>query len=63
MYAEMKWKTIAVSSLQGNTNEMLPEYERLYTKHLAKTLIIIAIVVKPQYNAPVIDFISSKKNV
>lgn len=36
MYAEMKWKTIAVSSLQGNTNEMLPEYERLYTKHLSQ---------------------------
>jgi O-antigen polymerase len=29
--AEIKWKTIAMSSLSGNTEEMLPEYERLYT--------------------------------
>lgn len=36
MYAEMKWKTIAVSSLQGNTDKMLPEYERLYTQHLSQ---------------------------
>ncbi len=29
--AEIKWKTIAMSSLSGNTEEMLPEYERLYS--------------------------------
>lgn len=27
---EMKWKTIAVNSLRGNTQKMLPEYEKLY---------------------------------
>lgn len=27
---EMKWKTIAMSSLKGNTEEMLPEYRKLY---------------------------------
>lgn len=30
LQAEMKWKTIAVSSLAGNTEEMLPKYEKLY---------------------------------
>jgi O-antigen ligase len=29
--AEMKWKTIAESSLAGNTEKMLPEYEKLYS--------------------------------
>lgn len=29
--AEMKWKTIAMSSLMGNTEKMLPEYEKLYS--------------------------------
>ncbi|WP_157666449.1 O-antigen ligase family protein [Alkalitalea saponilacus] len=33
---EMKWKTIAINSLQGNTLEMLPEYERLYSTMLKK---------------------------
>jgi O-antigen ligase len=28
--AELKWKTIAMSSLRGNTEEMLPEYKELY---------------------------------
>ncbi|MGV8090431.1 MAG: O-antigen ligase family protein [Mangrovibacterium sp.] len=30
MYNEMQWKTIAVKSLQGQTQQMLPQYERLY---------------------------------
>lgn len=34
--AEMKWKSIAVSSLKGNTEEMLPEYERLYCNSLMR---------------------------
>jgi O-antigen ligase len=29
--AEMKWKTIAMNSLNGNTEEMLPEYDKLYS--------------------------------
>jgi O-antigen polymerase len=36
MRAEIKWKTIAVNSLQGNTEEMLPKYEILYSKHLSR---------------------------
>ncbi len=32
--AEIRWKTIAVSSLQGNTEAMLPEYEKLYLTSL-----------------------------
>jgi len=32
--AEMKWKTIAVNSLRGNTEGMLPEYEKLYSTSL-----------------------------
>ncbi len=32
--AEIKWKTIAVSSLRGNTEEMLPEYEKLFSTSL-----------------------------
>lgn len=32
--AEMKWKTIAMSSLRGNIEEMLPEYEKLYSTSL-----------------------------
>lgn len=31
LQAEMKWKKIAVCSLAGNTEEMLPEYEKLYS--------------------------------
>jgi len=31
MSAEIKWKTIAVNSLRGNTEEMLPEYKKLYS--------------------------------
>ncbi len=34
MRAEIKWKTIAMSSLGGNTEEMLPEYENLYSTSL-----------------------------
>lgn len=34
--AEIKWKTIAINSLQGNTEEMLPEYEILYLKYLTQ---------------------------
>lgn len=36
MRAEIKWKTIAVNSLHGNTEEMLPEYEILYSKYLTQ---------------------------
>lgn len=32
--AEIKWKTIAVNSLRGNTGKMLPEYEKLYSTSL-----------------------------
>jgi O-antigen polymerase len=32
--AEIKWKTIAVNSLSGNTEEMLPEYEKLHSTAL-----------------------------
>ena len=32
--AEIKWKTTAVNSLRGNTEEMLPEYEKLYLTSL-----------------------------
>ncbi len=32
--AEIKWKTIAVSSLRGKTEKMLPEYEKLYSTSL-----------------------------
>jgi len=35
--AEIKWKTIAVSSLRGNTDEMLPEYGKLYSTLLKQT--------------------------
>lgn len=31
VHAEIRWKTIAVCSLRGNTEEMLPEYEKLYS--------------------------------
>jgi O-antigen ligase len=34
--AEIHWKTIAVNSLRGNTHEMLPEYEKLYSKSLIR---------------------------
>lgn len=34
--AEMKWKTIAMSSLRGNTEEMLPEYRKLYLSGLKR---------------------------
>ena len=34
--AEIKWKTIAKNSLRGNTKEMLPEYEKLYTTILKR---------------------------
>jgi O-antigen ligase len=32
--SEIKWKSIAMKSLAGNTEEMLPEYEKLYSKTL-----------------------------
>jgi len=32
--AEMKWKTIAMNSLRGNTKKMLPEYKKLYSTSL-----------------------------
>jgi len=32
--SEMKWKTIAMNSLRGNTEGMLPEYEKLYSTSL-----------------------------
>ncbi len=32
--AEMKWKTIAINSLRGNTEKMLPEYKKLYSTSL-----------------------------
>nr|WP_319998902.1 O-antigen ligase family protein [uncultured Draconibacterium sp.] len=32
--AEIKWKTIAMNSLRGNTEKMLPEYEKLYSTSL-----------------------------
>ena len=34
--AEMKWKTIAMSSLKGNTEKMLPEYRKLYLSGLKR---------------------------
>ncbi|MGV8090420.1 MAG: O-antigen ligase family protein [Mangrovibacterium sp.] len=34
--AEMKWKTIAINSLRGDTEKMLPEYERLYSTLLKR---------------------------
>ena len=33
---EIKWKTIAVNSLRGNTEKMLPEYEKLYSTSLKR---------------------------
>lgn len=36
MSAEIKWKTIAVNSLGGNTEEMLPEYTKLYSTVLKR---------------------------
>ncbi|WP_372775263.1 O-antigen ligase family protein [Mangrovibacterium sp.] len=34
--AEIKWKTIAMRSLRGNTEKMLPEYEKLYLTSLKR---------------------------
>ncbi|MCE5227866.1 MAG: O-antigen ligase family protein [Porphyromonadaceae bacterium] len=34
--AEKKWKTIAISSLRGNTGKMLPEYRKLYLTSFLK---------------------------
>ena len=34
--AEIHWKTIAVNSLRGNTQEMIPEYEKLYSTSLIR---------------------------
>jgi O-antigen ligase len=34
--AEIKWKTIAMSSLRGHTEDILPEYERLYSTSMKK---------------------------
>jgi O-antigen polymerase len=34
--AEIKWKTIAMSSLRGDTEEMLPEYRKLYLSGLKR---------------------------
>jgi hypothetical protein len=34
---EMKWKTIAMNSLRGNTEKMLPEYKKLYSTSLKQT--------------------------
>ncbi|WP_320167764.1 O-antigen ligase family protein [Mangrovibacterium marinum] len=34
--AEIKWKAIAVNSLRGNTEKMLPEYEMLYSTSLKR---------------------------
>ena len=34
--AEKKWKTIAMSSLRGNTEKMLPEYRKLYLAFLKR---------------------------
>ena len=34
--AEIKWKTIAVNSLRGDTGAMLPEYEKLYSTSLKR---------------------------
>ncbi len=34
MRAEIKWKEIAINSLRGRTEEMLPEYEKLYSTSL-----------------------------
>lgn len=34
--AEIKWKTIAVNSFRGKTEEMLPEYNKLYSKSLKR---------------------------
>ncbi len=34
--AEKKWKTIAISSLRGNTEKMLPRYRRLYFAFLKR---------------------------
>ncbi|PCH70294.1 MAG: hypothetical protein COC06_05250 [Bacteroidales bacterium] len=31
---EIRWKTIALNSLKGNTEKMLPEYEKLYSASL-----------------------------
>ena len=36
MSAEIKWKTIALNSLGGNTEEMLPEYKKLYSTVLRR---------------------------
>ncbi len=33
---EIKWKTIAISSLRGNTEDMLPEYKKLYSTFLKR---------------------------
>ncbi len=40
MHNEMKWKNIAVNSLQGKTKEMLPQYEKLYPKLHRKALFL-----------------------
>ena len=34
--AEIHWKSIAVNSLRGNTQEMIPEYEKLYSTSLIR---------------------------
>ncbi len=39
--AEIKWKTIAVSSLRGSTEIMLPEYEKLHSTPLKRVLTLI----------------------
>lgn len=36
MSAEIKWKTIAVNSLRGDTEEMLQEYKKLYSTVLKR---------------------------
>lgn len=36
--AEIKWKTIAINSLRGNSEKMLPEYEKLYSTSLKQNL-------------------------
>lgn len=39
--SEIKWKTIAISSLRGNTAEMLPEYERLYSSNMKQNSLFL----------------------
>ncbi len=41
IHSEIKWKTIAMNSLQGKTEAMLPEYEKLYNESLKRNSLFL----------------------